>query len=98
MQFEAGIERLAHPSLENRGTLGRIGAVLLAVGLFIGSTMTVASTGLFVGTWMVIVGLGTGIAMATAMAVPPAWVMASAVACAASSDRSAMTTLPPSRA
>jgi MFS transporter, DHA2 family, multidrug resistance protein len=43
------------------------GFVLLAVGLFVGSTMNVGSSGLFVGAWMVIVGLGTGIAMATAM-------------------------------
>ncbi|MGO9029172.1 MAG: MFS transporter [Acidimicrobiales bacterium] len=42
-----------------------IGFVLLAVGLFIGSTTTVESSGLFVLTWMGIVGLGMGIAMAT---------------------------------
>ena len=40
---------------------------LLAVGLFLGSTMSVGSSGLFVAAWMAVAGLGTGIAMATAM-------------------------------
>jgi len=40
---------------------------LLAVGLLLGSTVSVGSSGLFVATWMAIAGLGTGIAMATAM-------------------------------
>ena len=43
------------------------GFVLLAVGLFVGSTMTVGSSGLFVAVWMAVAGLGTGIAMATTM-------------------------------
>jgi Na+/melibiose symporter-like transporter len=43
------------------------GFVLLAVGLFLGSTMSVGSSGLFVAIWMAVAGLGTGIAMATAM-------------------------------
>jgi EmrB/QacA subfamily drug resistance transporter len=43
------------------------GFVLLALGLFLGSTMSVGSSGLFVAVWMAIAGLGTGIAMATAM-------------------------------
>jgi EmrB/QacA subfamily drug resistance transporter len=43
------------------------GFVLLAVGLFLGSTMSVGSSGLFVAAWMAVAGLGTGIAMATAM-------------------------------
>jgi EmrB/QacA subfamily drug resistance transporter len=44
-----------------------VGFVLLAVGLFLGSTMNVGSGGLFVVVWMAIAGLGTGLAMATAM-------------------------------
>ena len=44
-----------------------VGFVLLAVGLFLGSTMSVGSSGLFVAVWMAVAGLGTGIAMATAM-------------------------------
>jgi Na+/melibiose symporter-like transporter len=43
------------------------GFVLLAVGLFLGSTMSVGSSGLFVAVWMSVAGLGTGLAMATAM-------------------------------
>jgi Na+/melibiose symporter-like transporter len=43
------------------------GFCLLAVGLFLGSTMSVGSSGLFVAAWMAVAGLGTGIAMATAM-------------------------------
>jgi DHA2 family multidrug resistance protein-like MFS transporter len=43
------------------------GFVLLALGLFLGSTMSVGSSGLFVAVWMAVAGLGTGIAMATAM-------------------------------
>ena len=43
------------------------GFVLLAVGLFLGSTMTVGSSGLFVAGWLAVAGLGTGLAMATAM-------------------------------
>jgi DHA2 family multidrug resistance protein-like MFS transporter len=43
------------------------GFVLLAVGLLMGSTMSVGSSGLFVAVWMSIAGLGTGLAMATAM-------------------------------
>jgi EmrB/QacA subfamily drug resistance transporter len=43
------------------------GFVLLAVALFLGSTMRVDSSGLFVATWMAVAGLGVGIAMATAM-------------------------------
>jgi EmrB/QacA subfamily drug resistance transporter len=43
------------------------GFVLLATGLFIGSTMSVGSSGLFVAVWMSVAGLGTGLAMATAM-------------------------------
>ncbi len=42
------------------------GFVLLAVGLFIGSFTTVGSSGLFVATWMTVVGMGLGIALATA--------------------------------
>jgi len=44
-----------------------VGFTLLAVALLLGSTVSVGSSGLFVATWMVIAGLGTGIAMATAM-------------------------------
>ena len=43
------------------------GFVLLTVGLFLGSMMSVGSSGLFVAAWMSVAGLGTGIAMATAM-------------------------------
>jgi DHA2 family multidrug resistance protein-like MFS transporter len=43
------------------------GFVLLAAGLFTGAMTGVGSSGLFVGTWMAVAGLGTGIAMATAM-------------------------------
>jgi Na+/melibiose symporter-like transporter len=43
------------------------GFVLLAAGLSIGATTSVHSSGLFVAAWMAIAGLGTGIAMATAM-------------------------------
>jgi MFS transporter, DHA2 family, multidrug resistance protein len=43
------------------------GFVLLAVGLILGSMMSVGSSGLFVAVWMAVAGLGTGIAMATAM-------------------------------
>jgi len=44
-----------------------IGFLLLAIGLFVGSTMSVGSSGLFVALWMSVAGLGTGLAMATAM-------------------------------
>jgi len=43
------------------------GFVLLAAGLFVGALTSVGSSGLFVGSWMVVAGVGTGIAMATAM-------------------------------
>jgi len=43
------------------------GFVLLAAGLFLGALTSVGSSGLFVGSWMVLAGVGTGIAMATAM-------------------------------
>jgi len=43
------------------------GFVLLAAGLFTGAMTGVGSSGLFVGMWMALAGLGTGIAMATAM-------------------------------
>jgi MFS transporter, DHA2 family, multidrug resistance protein len=43
------------------------GFVLLAVGLFLGSTMSLGSSSLFVAGWLAVAGLGTGIAMATAM-------------------------------
>jgi MFS transporter, DHA2 family, multidrug resistance protein len=43
------------------------GFVLLAVGLFLGSTMSVGSSGLVVAGWMAVAGLGTCICMATAM-------------------------------
>jgi MFS transporter, DHA2 family, multidrug resistance protein len=43
------------------------GFVLLAVGLFLGSLTSVGSSGLFVGTWMAVAGVGTGLAMVTAM-------------------------------
>jgi hypothetical protein len=39
--FGLGVERLAHPILEERGTIGRIGAVLLAVGLPLAYTPTI---------------------------------------------------------
>jgi Na+/melibiose symporter-like transporter len=42
------------------------GFVLLALGLFLGSTTSVGSTGVFVAAWMAIVGMGMGIALATA--------------------------------
>jgi Na+/melibiose symporter-like transporter len=44
-----------------------VGFALLAAGLLLGSTMSVGSSGLFVATWMAVAGLGTGVAMATAM-------------------------------
>jgi EmrB/QacA subfamily drug resistance transporter len=43
------------------------GFVLLTVGLLLGAMTTVGSSGLFVATWMVVAGVGTGLAMATAM-------------------------------
>jgi EmrB/QacA subfamily drug resistance transporter len=43
------------------------GFVLLAAGLFLGALTSVGSSSLFVGSWMVVAGIGTGIAMATAM-------------------------------
>ena len=43
------------------------GFVLLAVGLLLGALTSVGSSGLFVASWMVLAGIGTGIAMATAM-------------------------------
>jgi hypothetical protein len=43
------------------------GFVLLAAGLFMGATTSVTSGSLFVAAWMAIAGLGTGVAMATAM-------------------------------
>jgi hypothetical protein len=43
------------------------GFVLLAAGLFLGGLTSVGSSGVFVGSWMVLAGVGTGIAMATAM-------------------------------
>jgi Na+/melibiose symporter-like transporter len=43
------------------------GFAFLAVGLFLGSTMSIGSSGLFVAAWMAVAGLGTGTAMATAM-------------------------------
>jgi MFS transporter, DHA2 family, multidrug resistance protein len=43
------------------------GFVVLALGLFLGSTMNDGSSGLFVAVWMAVAGLGTGISMATAM-------------------------------
>jgi EmrB/QacA subfamily drug resistance transporter len=44
-----------------------VGFVLLAAGLFLGALTSVGSSGLFVASWMVVAGIGTGIAMATAM-------------------------------
>jgi EmrB/QacA subfamily drug resistance transporter len=43
------------------------GFVLLAAGLFVGALTSVGSSSLFVASWMVVAGIGTGIAMATAM-------------------------------
>ena len=43
------------------------GFILLAAGLFLRALTSVGSSGLFVGSWMVVAGMGTGIAMATAM-------------------------------
>jgi len=43
------------------------GFVLLAAGLFLGSLTSVGSSSLFVAMWMVVAGIGTGIAMTTAM-------------------------------
>jgi Na+/melibiose symporter-like transporter len=43
------------------------GFALLAAGLFVGALTSVGSSGLFVASWMVVAGMGTGIAMATAM-------------------------------
>lgn len=43
-----------------------IGFGLLALGLLLGATTSVASSGVFVATWLAIVGLGMGLAMATA--------------------------------
>jgi hypothetical protein len=46
---------------------GPPGFVLLAVGLSVSATTSVTSGGVFVAAWMAVAGLGTGIAMATAM-------------------------------
>jgi len=43
------------------------GFALLAAGLIIGAMTGTGSSGLFVAAWMAVAGLGTGIAMATAM-------------------------------
>jgi hypothetical protein len=43
------------------------GFALLAAGLFVGAMTSVSSGGLYVAVWMAVAGLGTGIAMATAM-------------------------------
>jgi predicted MFS family arabinose efflux permease len=43
------------------------GFILLAAGLFLGALTSVGSSSLFVASWMVLAGIGTGIAMATAM-------------------------------
>ncbi len=43
------------------------GFALLAAALFVGATTSVTSSGPFVAAWMAVAGLGTGIAMATAM-------------------------------
>ena len=43
------------------------GFALLAAGLFLGSLTSVGSSSLFVVMWMVVAGIGTGIAMTTAM-------------------------------
>jgi MFS transporter, DHA2 family, multidrug resistance protein len=43
------------------------GFVLLAGALFLGALTSVGSSSLFVASWMVVAGMGTGIAMATAM-------------------------------
>jgi Na+/melibiose symporter-like transporter len=43
------------------------GFVLLGAGLFLGALTSVGSSGLFVASWMFVAGIGTGIAMATAM-------------------------------
>jgi Na+/melibiose symporter-like transporter len=42
------------------------GFALLVIGLLIGSMTTVGSSGLFVAAWMTVVGMGLGIALATA--------------------------------
>jgi MFS transporter, DHA2 family, multidrug resistance protein len=44
-----------------------VGFIVLAAGLFLGALTSVGSSGLFVASWMVLAGMGTGIAMATAM-------------------------------
>jgi EmrB/QacA subfamily drug resistance transporter len=43
------------------------GFILLAAGLFAGAMTSVNSGGLYVAAWLAVAGLGTGIAMATAM-------------------------------
>jgi EmrB/QacA subfamily drug resistance transporter len=43
------------------------GFVLLAAGLVVGAMTSLGSGGLYVAAWMAVAGLGTGIAMATAM-------------------------------
>ncbi len=43
------------------------GFVLLAAGLVAGAMTSVSSGGLYVAAWLAVAGLGTGIAMATAM-------------------------------
>jgi EmrB/QacA subfamily drug resistance transporter len=43
------------------------GFVLLATGLFVGALTSVGSSSLFVASWMMVAGMGTGIAMTTAM-------------------------------
>jgi Na+/melibiose symporter-like transporter len=43
------------------------GFVLLAAGLSLGTQTSVGSGGVFVASWMVVAGIGTGLAMATAM-------------------------------
>jgi DHA2 family multidrug resistance protein-like MFS transporter len=43
-----------------------VGFALITIGLFIGAMTSVNSSGVYVATWMTVVGLGMGIALATA--------------------------------
>jgi EmrB/QacA subfamily drug resistance transporter len=66
----AGLVVGAIPAAKLASALGAkvtttLGFVLLAAGLFIGSTTSAHSSGVFIMIWMAILGLGVGIAVAT---------------------------------
>jgi EmrB/QacA subfamily drug resistance transporter len=55
-------------ALVGRRTVVAAGFALLAAGMAVGATTSVASSGWFVAAWMVLVGAGTGLTMSTAAA------------------------------